>query len=254
MAAALTSILPGALGLLGLYQQGQQQHSQDNQLSQAQQQQAIADQIAQQGLDFAKTQYCDLSKLFFPQMQSLQTLVNGYNPVNDTNLMAQAASNQVGQTYTNALKNLDAQYRSSGGSPSGDTEFGSAANQLGTSLMAPLQNDIMQMHAGDMGRKIAAMRDSVGPAPGNIANAFMDAANTLGGGARLSGSLAGMYQPNFGPSLASLSQSLQGLLGSFGSAAPAGYGASGTGLGGLVNQGLGMAGGMAGLGGIPGVP
>lgn len=170
MAAALPWVLPTAVGALGLYNSNKQANA-----ARSAGNQMLAPQKAAQ--------------------TDIYNLAHNYNPAAEDQQAISAANQNANLTFQKSLGDLNGNFLSAGGSPTGDTAFNVNATNAGNRAIDPLRAYTAQLLSTESQRKADMLGRVFGAQAGQIANTYFQQANGAQGDA---GNALGLFIQGLG--------------------------------------------------------
>lgn len=154
-------LLPALLGGVGLWQANEQGKKQDRAL-------ANAEDLDRRRLELEEPllrRQADIANILF-------NLAENYNPQGEIDRDVDYASKKTQQTIEQALRNMNAEYRSSGGTPGDSTEFNVRAQGMTNDIADPLREYAARMQGSATQRKIAAYQSAIGAPAGSMGDVY----------------------------------------------------------------------------------
>ena len=95
-------------------------------------------------------------------MQQAYAMAQGYDPNKETQIAADYAEAQTGRALGNATKKLNQEFKNSGGSPTGDTNFSFRQQRTQDDLLNPLSQFLADRRANAFALKLNALTQAGG--------------------------------------------------------------------------------------------
>jgi len=117
-----------------------------------------------------------LKEQYMKQYQDRQNLLwsraQAYDPMQETQTAMNYAQNVAGRAIKNAHAGINQQYKNTGGSPTGDTNFGLIAQRATDDVLNPLSQMAADRSAMAFQLKQQAMAAALGAPPGQMMDAY----------------------------------------------------------------------------------